>query len=49
VPGLWWQVPLFYIPVVSRLVGHPIYNWVASNRSWLSSFRMKSSTSAQHS
>ncbi|HZO47056.1 MAG TPA: DCC1-like thiol-disulfide oxidoreductase family protein [Xanthobacteraceae bacterium] len=42
VPGLWWQVPFFYIPVVSRLVGHPIYNWVASNRSWLSSFRMKS-------
>ena len=39
VPGLWWMVPLFYIPVVSRLVGHPIYNWVASNRSWLSSFR----------
>jgi predicted DCC family thiol-disulfide oxidoreductase YuxK len=37
VPGLWWQVPLFYIPVLSRLVGHPIYNWVASNRSLLSS------------
>jgi predicted DCC family thiol-disulfide oxidoreductase YuxK len=42
VPGLWWQVPFFYVPVVSRLIGHPIYNWVASNRSWLSSFRMKS-------
>jgi predicted DCC family thiol-disulfide oxidoreductase YuxK len=42
VPGLWWQIPFFYIPVLSRLVGHPIYNWVASNRSWLSAFRMKS-------
>jgi predicted DCC family thiol-disulfide oxidoreductase YuxK len=37
VPGLWWQVPFFYVPVVSRLVGRPLYNWVASNRSWLSS------------
>lgn len=37
VPGLWWQVPLFYLPVLSRLVGHPIYNWVASRRSLLSS------------
>jgi predicted DCC family thiol-disulfide oxidoreductase YuxK len=44
VPGLWWQVPLFYIPVLSRLLGHPIYNWVASNRSWLSSFRSKSAS-----
>jgi hypothetical protein len=39
VPGLWWMVPLFYIPVLSRLVGHPMYNWVASHRTWLSSFR----------
>jgi len=37
VPGLWWQIPLFYVPVFSRLIGHPIYNWVAGNRSWLSS------------
>jgi predicted DCC family thiol-disulfide oxidoreductase YuxK len=37
VPGLWWQIPFFYVPVLSRLVGHPLYNWVASNRSWLSS------------
>jgi predicted DCC family thiol-disulfide oxidoreductase YuxK len=37
VPGLWWQVPFFYIPVFSRLFGHPIYNWVAGNRGWLSS------------
>src|SRR5262245_17333516 len=42
VPGLWWQVPFFYIPVLSRLFGHPIYNWVASNRSWLSSLRFTS-------
>ena len=35
VPGLWWQVPLFYIPVLSRLFGHRIYNWIARNRSRL--------------
>jgi predicted DCC family thiol-disulfide oxidoreductase YuxK len=39
VPGLWWQIPFFYVPVLSRLVGHPIYNWVATHRGWLSSFR----------
>jgi predicted DCC family thiol-disulfide oxidoreductase YuxK len=39
VPGLWWMVPFFYVPIVSRLVGRPIYNWVASHRSWLSGFR----------
>jgi predicted DCC family thiol-disulfide oxidoreductase YuxK len=37
VPGLWWLVPFFYIPVLSRLIGHPIYNRIAANRSWLSS------------
>jgi len=37
VPGLWWQVPLFHVPVLSRLVGHPLYNWIASHRSLLSS------------
>jgi len=40
VPGLWWQVPFFYVPGLSRLVGHPIYNWVAANRSRLSAMRM---------
>jgi predicted DCC family thiol-disulfide oxidoreductase YuxK len=40
VPGLWWQVPFFYVPVLSRLVGHPIYNWIAANRSRLSSLRL---------
>ena len=35
VPGLWWQVPFFYVPVLSRLVGHPVYNWIAANRSRL--------------
>ena len=49
VPGLWWQVPFFYTPLLSRLFGHPIYHWVASNRSWLSSFRLKSSTPARQS
>jgi predicted DCC family thiol-disulfide oxidoreductase YuxK len=35
VPGLWWQVPFFYIPVLSRWCGHRIYNWIAANRSRL--------------
>jgi predicted DCC family thiol-disulfide oxidoreductase YuxK len=39
-PGLWWQVPLFYVPVLSRLVGRPIYNWIAAHRSRLSSLRL---------
>ncbi len=37
VPGLWWLIPFFYVPVFSRLIGHPTYNWVAGNRGWLSS------------
>ena len=40
VPGLWWLVPFFYVPVVSRLLGRPIYNWVAQNRSRLSAMTM---------
>jgi predicted DCC family thiol-disulfide oxidoreductase YuxK len=40
VPGLWWQVPFFYVPVLSRLFGHPIYNWIAANRSRLSALRI---------
>ena len=40
VPGLWWQVPLFYVPVLSRLFGHPIYNWIAANRGRLSAIRL---------
>jgi predicted DCC family thiol-disulfide oxidoreductase YuxK len=35
VPGMWWQVPFFYIPFLSRMIGHPVYNWVATNRSKL--------------
>jgi len=35
VPGLWWQIPFFYVPLFSRLFGHPIYNWIAANRSRL--------------
>lgn len=41
VPGLWWQIPFFYVPLLSRLFGHPIYNWVAANRGWLSSMRLR--------
>jgi predicted DCC family thiol-disulfide oxidoreductase YuxK len=32
VPGMWWMIPLFYIPLLSRAVGQPLYNWVAKNR-----------------
>jgi predicted DCC family thiol-disulfide oxidoreductase YuxK len=39
VPGLWWQVPLFHVPVLSRLVGHPLYDWTVANRHRLSSVR----------
>ena len=35
VPGLWWLIPFFYVPVFSRLFGHPVYNWIATNRSRL--------------
>jgi predicted DCC family thiol-disulfide oxidoreductase YuxK len=37
VPGLWWQIPFFYVPVFSRLVGRPLYNWIAAHRGLLSS------------
>jgi predicted DCC family thiol-disulfide oxidoreductase YuxK len=40
VPGLWWQVPFFYVPVFSRLFGRPIYDWIATNRSRLSATRL---------
>jgi len=40
VPGLWWLVPYFYVPLISRLFGHPIYNWVAANRTRLSAMRL---------
>jgi predicted DCC family thiol-disulfide oxidoreductase YuxK len=33
VPGMWWMIPLFYVPVFSRLIGRPIYRWIAANRS----------------
>lgn len=39
VPGMWWMIPFFYLPVISRLVGRPLYNWVATHRSMLSSMR----------
>ena len=35
VPGLWWLMPFFYTPMLSRFFGHPIYNWIAANRSRL--------------
>lgn len=41
VPGLWWLVPFFYVPILSRLLGHPIYNWIAANRGLLSAVRLR--------
>jgi predicted DCC family thiol-disulfide oxidoreductase YuxK len=37
VPGLWWQIPFFYVPVLSRFIGRRVYAWVAANRTRLSS------------
>jgi predicted DCC family thiol-disulfide oxidoreductase YuxK len=39
VPGLWWQVPFFHVPVLSRLIGRRLYDWIAANRRRLSSVR----------
>jgi predicted DCC family thiol-disulfide oxidoreductase YuxK len=36
VPGLWWLAPLFNTPVLNRLLGQPIYNWIARNRAQIS-------------
>jgi len=36
VPGLWWMVPFFYVPVLSRLIGRPVYHWIATHRSTMS-------------
>ena len=43
VPGLWWQVPFFYIPVLSKMFGRPIYNWIAANRGTISQCVVKPS------
>jgi predicted DCC family thiol-disulfide oxidoreductase YuxK len=32
VPGLWWLVPAFYLPWLSRAIGTRAYGWVASHR-----------------
>ena len=32
VPGMWWLIPFFYTPVLSRLLGHQLYGWIAANR-----------------
>jgi predicted DCC family thiol-disulfide oxidoreductase YuxK len=36
IPGLWWLIPLFYIPFFSRFFGRKIYNWIASHRQQIS-------------
>lgn len=47
VPGLWWQVPFFYIPVLSRIFGRAIYNWIAANRGVISQCVVKPSQRAE--
>jgi predicted DCC family thiol-disulfide oxidoreductase YuxK len=47
VPGMWWMVPFFYVPVFSRLLGAPMYNWIASNRSRPSSVGIFSRSSSK--
>ncbi|WP_455222783.1 DCC1-like thiol-disulfide oxidoreductase family protein [Kaarinaea lacus] len=49
VPGLWWQVPFFYIPVFSKLFGRPIYNWIAANRGTISQCVVKPSRPIEES
>ena len=49
IPGLWWQVPFFYIPVLSKLFGRPIYNWIAANRGTISQCVVKPSQAADAS
>lgn len=41
VPGLWWMVPFFYVPLISRLVGRPMYRWIAANRGLISQCTVK--------
>lgn len=36
VPGMFFLVPFFYVPVFSKLIGRLIYKWVAKNRMMLS-------------
>ncbi|MBS0184800.1 MAG: DUF393 domain-containing protein [Proteobacteria bacterium] len=36
IPGLWWLVPAFYIPFLSKFVGRPLYRWIASRRASIS-------------
>jgi predicted DCC family thiol-disulfide oxidoreductase YuxK len=33
VPGLWWLIPLVYVPMVSRRCAQLIHDWVTANRS----------------
>jgi predicted DCC family thiol-disulfide oxidoreductase YuxK len=35
VPGMWWMVPLFHVPVLSAAVGRPLYLWIARHRGTL--------------
>jgi predicted DCC family thiol-disulfide oxidoreductase YuxK len=46
-PGMWWFAPLFYIPVLSRAIGHPVYSWVASHRMMLSKYFFKPNGKSQ--
>ncbi len=45
VPGLWWQIPLFYVPLLSRFFGRRIYGWVATHRHKISNWKFSAATS----
>jgi len=45
VPGMWWFAPLYYIPVISRLFGRFLYNWIAAHRMQLSKLFFKPTSS----
>lgn len=44
IPGLWWMIPLFYIPLFSRLIGRPLYLWIARNRGTLATCKVDTNT-----
>jgi len=42
VPGLWWAVPVFYLPIVSCFVGRRVYDWIANHRGHISEKSVRS-------
>lgn len=44
IPGLWWLIPLFYVPFFSKFIGRPLYRWIAARRSAISTCFVHPST-----